>query len=121
MCDLLWSDPQDMNGRSASKRGVGCQFGPDVTHKFCETNALDYVVRSHEVKPEGYEVHHDGKCITVFSAPNYCDTMGAFITIRGDNLTPRFTSFTAVDHPSVSNFIFVFCCVNRLFEDYKII
>ncbi|MCP9262459.1 Serine/threonine-protein phosphatase 5 [Dirofilaria immitis] len=104
MCDLLWSDPQDIDGRSASKRGVGCQFGPDVTHKFCETNGLDYVVRSHEVKPEGYEVHHDGKCITVFSAPNYCDTMGnkgAFITIRGDNLTPRFTSFTAVNHPSV--------------------
>ncbi|CAG9534798.1 unnamed protein product [Cercopithifilaria johnstoni] len=104
MCDLLWSDPQDLEGRSASKRGVGCQFGPDVTHKFCEANGIDYVVRSHEVKPEGYEVHHDGKCITVFSAPNYCDTMGnkgAFITIRGDNLTPRFTSFTAVDHPSV--------------------
>lgn len=47
MCDLLWSDPQDMDGRSASKRGVGCQFGPDVTHKFCEANGLDYVVRYH--------------------------------------------------------------------------
>jgi hypothetical protein len=23
------------------------------------------------VKNEGYEVAHDGKCITVFSAPNY--------------------------------------------------
>lgn len=22
---------------------------------------------------EGYLVEHDGKCITVFSAPNYCD------------------------------------------------
>ena len=31
----------------------------------------EYVVRSHEVKDEGYEVHHNGKCITVFSAPNY--------------------------------------------------
>ena len=26
-----------------------------------------------EVKDEGYEIEHDGKLITVFSAPNYCD------------------------------------------------
>ncbi|PKK16767.1 serine/threonine-protein phosphatase 5 [Columba livia] len=25
----------------------------------------------HEVKAEGYEVTHGGKCVTVFSAPNY--------------------------------------------------
>ncbi len=31
------------------------------------------VIRSHEVKDEGYLVEHHGKCITVFSAPNYCD------------------------------------------------
>ncbi len=29
------------------------------------------VIRSHQVMQEGYEVSHDGKCITVFSAPNY--------------------------------------------------
>lgn len=33
----------------------------------------DMVVRSHEVKAEGYEVEADGKLVTVFSAPNYCD------------------------------------------------
>ena len=33
-------------------------------------------VRSHEVKDQGYEVEADGKLITVFSAPNYCDQMG---------------------------------------------
>lgn len=33
----------------------------------------ELVVRSHEVKDEGYEIEHDGKLITVFSAPNYCD------------------------------------------------
>ena len=59
------------NGRSVSKRGVSCQFGPDVTERFLEENKLDFIVRSHEVKTEGYEVTHSGKCITVFSAPNY--------------------------------------------------
>jgi len=59
------------NGRSVSKRGVSCQFGPDVTARFLEENNLDFIVRSHEVKAEGYEVTHSGKCITVFSAPNY--------------------------------------------------
>lgn len=71
MCELLWSDPQPCYGRGPSKRGVGIQFGPDVTEKFCKRNNLDYVIRSHEVKDMGYEVTHDGKCITVFSAPNY--------------------------------------------------
>lgn len=71
MCELLWSDPQPQMGRAPSKRGVGVQFGPDVTQNFLRINNLDYIVRSHEVKNDGYEVGHDGKCITVFSAPNY--------------------------------------------------
>ncbi|GMT10951.1 hypothetical protein PFISCL1PPCAC_2248, partial [Pristionchus fissidentatus] len=104
MCDLLWSDPYSINGRSPSKRGVGCQFGPDVSETWCKENGVDYVVRSHEVKVEGWEEHHNGRVYTVFSAPNYCDQMGnkgAFITIKGDNLTPRFTSFSEVSHPTV--------------------
>ncbi|UYV62313.1 PPP5C [Cordylochernes scorpioides] len=104
MCELLWSDPQAWNGRAPSKRGVGIQFGPDVTARFLQHNQLDYVVRSHEVKPEGYEVAHDGKCITVFSAPNYCDTMGnkgAFITTRAPGLKPEFVTYKAVPHPNV--------------------
>ncbi|KAH0568823.1 serine/threonine-protein phosphatase 5 [Cotesia glomerata] len=104
MCELLWSDPQPQMGRAPSKRGVGVQFGPDVTHEFCKLNGLDYIVRSHEVKNDGYEVSHDGKCITVFSAPNYCDTMGnrgAFITLNGKDMKPQFTSYEAVPHPNV--------------------
>lgn len=50
---------------------MSCQFGPDVTERFLEQNKLDFIIRSHEVKAEGYEVTHSGKCITVFSAPNY--------------------------------------------------
>ncbi|GIX71518.1 hypothetical protein CEXT_209441 [Caerostris extrusa] len=104
MCELLWSDPQVQPGISASKRGVGIQFGPDVTKKFLSKNKLDYVIRSHEVKANGYEVAHDGKCITVFSAPNYCDTMGnkgAFITMKGRDMKPKFVSYNAVPHPNV--------------------
>ncbi|KAI3379983.1 hypothetical protein SNEBB_010435 [Seison nebaliae] len=64
MCDLLWSDPFDGVGTFASKRGVGIQFGSDITEKFCERNNLLYVIRSHEVKMEGYVVQHHGKLIT---------------------------------------------------------
>ena len=71
MCEILWSDPQRARGRGPSKRGVGLSFGPDVTARFCERNNVGLVVRSHEVKEEGYEVDHDGKLVTVFSAPNY--------------------------------------------------
>uniref|UniRef100_A0A8C5M1G9 Serine/threonine-protein phosphatase n=1 Tax=Leptobrachium leishanense TaxID=445787 RepID=A0A8C5M1G9_9ANUR len=104
MCDLLWSDPQPQDGRSTSKHGVSCQFGPDVSRKFLKENGLDYIIRSHEVKPEGYEVCHDGQCVTVFSAPNYCDQMGnkgAYIHLSGSDLKPKFHQFDAVPHPNV--------------------
>ncbi|KAJ3104101.1 Serine/threonine-protein phosphatase 5 [Phlyctochytrium planicorne] len=103
MCELLWSDPQDLPGRSRSKRGVGIQFGPDVTEEFCKTNGLDCIIRSHEVKSEGYEVAHNGRCITIFSAPNYCDSVGnkgAYIEI-GPDLKLKYHQFTAVEHPNV--------------------
>uniref|UniRef100_A0A1B6CFM8 protein-serine/threonine phosphatase n=1 Tax=Clastoptera arizonana TaxID=38151 RepID=A0A1B6CFM8_9HEMI len=115
MCELLWSDPQPYPGRAPSKRGVGVQFGPDVTSMFLETNGLDYIVRSHEVKNDGYEVAHEGKCITVFSAPNYCDTMGnkgAYITLSGKDMTPNFTTYEAVPHPNVKPMMYANSLLN---------
>jgi len=104
MSDMLWSDPQKQNGRGPSKRGpVGVAFGPDVTHKFLGENKLELLIRSHEVKDEGYEVEAEGKLITIFSAPNYCDQMGnkgALIKL-GSDLKPKFTQFTAVPHPNI--------------------
>lgn len=64
MMEMLWTDPQEEPGRGPSKRGVGMQFGPDVTKRFCDNNGLEAVIRSHEVRMDGYEVQHDGKCIT---------------------------------------------------------
>ena len=111
MSDLLWSDPQPFPGKSPSKRGVGFSFGPDIAEAFLNRNGLQLLVRSHEVKEEGYLVEHGGKTITVFSAPNYCDTMGnkgAFIHFHGGEssssssiLEPVYTQFEAVPHPNV--------------------
>mmetsp|Transcript_16274 Transcript_16274/g.23974 ORF Transcript_16274/g.23974 Transcript_16274/m.23974 type:complete len:506 (-) Transcript_16274:38-1555(-) len=103
MSDLLWSDPQPFPGKSPSKRGIGWSFGPDITAAFLESNGLELLVRSHEVKDDGYLVEHGGKTITIFSAPNYCDQMGnkgAFIHFEGD-LKPSFTQYDAVSHPPV--------------------
>lgn len=49
-------------------------------------------------------MEHGGYCITVFSAPKYCDQMdnkGAFIRFRGADMVPNFTTFEAVPHPAV--------------------
>lgn len=103
MMEMLWTDPQPNPGRGPSKRGVGLQFGPDVTKRFCEKNGLEAIIRSHEVRMEGYEVEHDGRCITVFSAPKYCDTTenkGAYINL-GPDLKLEYHSFDAVPHPDI--------------------
>eukprot|EP01117_Protostelium_nocturnum_P005144 TRINITY_DN1868_c0_g1_i3.p1 TRINITY_DN1868_c0_g1~~TRINITY_DN1868_c0_g1_i3.p1 ORF type:complete len:117 (-),score=37.13 TRINITY_DN1868_c0_g1_i3:48-398(-) len=103
MCELLWSDPSPFPGRQPNKRGVGITFGPDVTAKFLKDNGLELVVRSHEVKEEGYLVEADGKLITIFSAPNYCDNVGnkgALIRFDSD-MKPNFIQFTAVPHPAI--------------------
>lgn len=125
MSDVLWSDPQPFPGRGPSKRGVGKSFGPNITAAFLKANGLELLIRSHEVREEGYLVEHDGKCITVFSAPNYCDQMGnkggvvRLVRRAGpgapplpagpppggdDGYTlahPEFVSFDAVPHPPV--------------------
>lgn len=104
MTEMLWSDPQPGRGRAPSKRGVGVAFGQDVTDNFLKTNNLKMVIRSHEMKEEGYQEEHDGKLVTIFSAPNYCDQMGnkgAYIRLDGKTLTPKYTTFEAVKHPAV--------------------
>ena len=107
MTEMLWADPMPSLGRAPSKRGVGLCFGPDVTENFLEKNKLQLVIRSHEMKEEGYEVEHHGKLITVFSAPNYCDQMGnkgALVNLTKDNdgkVHHSIESFDAVPHPDV--------------------
>ncbi|KAK2464265.1 hypothetical protein APHAL10511_003722 [Amanita phalloides] len=101
MCELLWTDPQDQPGRGPSKRGVGISFGPDVTKRWCKLNGVSAIIRSHEVRQDGYQVEHDGLCITVFSAPNYVDqagNKGAFVRVNSSG-EKEFKQFEASAHP----------------------
>jgi serine/threonine-protein phosphatase 5 len=103
MTELLWSDPRDENGWRPSDRGAGVYFGEDVTEKFLNDNNLTLLIRSHEVKMEGYEIQHSGKTITIFSAPNYNDitgNKGAIIKVIGEEMELNFTKFDAVPHPA---------------------
>lgn len=100
---LLWTDPQEMPGRGPSKRGVGLGFGPDVTRRWCELNEVTAVIRSHEVRQDGYAIEHDGLCITTFSCPNYCDSTGnqaAYVKMQDDG-TLSYHQFSAVPHPDM--------------------
>jgi len=71
--DLLWSDPQEENGKHISPRGLGIMWGPDVTQKFLKQQDMEFIVRSHEcpANNQGYALIHKNKVITIFSASNY--------------------------------------------------
>ena len=105
MNEILWSDPFDGNGTLPSDRGAGVLYGQDVTEKFQKENNLKLLIRSHEVRDEGYSIEHGGKHITDFSAPNYCDSVGnkgAIVKFdRGDMEHPYFIKFNASPHPII--------------------
>lgn len=108
LIDILWGDPRGGDGYGPSYRkqkGV-YTFGPDVTKAFCEKNHLQCIVRSHEVKAQGWRWDHP-QLLSVFSAPNYLDTgnnQGAFLKvtksasgeIKFDPMT-----YSAVPHPDL--------------------
>eukprot|EP00929_Paragymnodinium_shiwhaense_P080536 TRINITY_DN42009_c0_g1_i1.p1 TRINITY_DN42009_c0_g1~~TRINITY_DN42009_c0_g1_i1.p1 ORF type:complete len:980 (+),score=227.17 TRINITY_DN42009_c0_g1_i1:79-3018(+) len=77
--DSMWSDPSDHNGIGSNSRGDEIvTFGPDVTRRFLRENKFRLLVRSHQLPDNGsgYEWNHDFRCLTVFSASNYCGDCG---------------------------------------------
>lgn len=74
MHDLLWSDPHEgvVNfGPNEQRGGDGVVFGPAATRKYLEENNLTLLIRSHQRKQDGFDVSHEGLCVTVFSASDY--------------------------------------------------
>lgn len=72
MCDLLWSDPEEIEGWGLSPRGAGYLFGGDVCSQFNQTNKIELICRAHQLVTEGYKWMFSDQLVTVWSAPNYC-------------------------------------------------
>lgn len=97
MCDLLWSDPDDVSGWAVSPRGAGYLFGRDIVDMFCHLNDVTLIARAHQLVMDGYRTMFDDSLVTVWSAPNYCYRCGnvAAILTLDDELQRTFKVFNA--------------------------
>ena len=97
MCDLMWSDPEDIDGWGLSPRGAGYLFGGDITAQFNQTNKIELIGRAHQLVMEGYKYMFSESLVTVWSAPNYCYRCGnvAAILELDEHLSRQFKIFDA--------------------------
>lgn len=55
-CDLVWSDPEEVDTWAVSPRGAGWLFGDKVSSEFNHVNGLQLIARAHQLVNEGYKV-----------------------------------------------------------------
>lgn len=111
---ILWSDPTEKiaQGYIPNRRGVGIEWSKEITDNFLENNDYSLIIRSHEVKDNGYEFLHNNRVLTLFSASVYCgasDNLGA-VAIYDSNegilpgvTLPKIESYYAVATTAVGD------------------
>lgn len=99
LCDLCWSDPEDVDKWSRSSRGAGYLFGANQTKEFCHLNGdLEFVARSHQLAMDGFKWFFDDKLVIVWSAPNYMYKSGnkaSVMKYKGRGIQPELVVFDA--------------------------
>ncbi|KAF6006394.1 sporulation-induced protein [Brettanomyces bruxellensis] len=98
-CDLVWSDPDNVDTWAISPRGAGWLFGAKVAREFNHINNLQLIARAHQLVMEGFRYHFPDKdVVTVWSAPNYCYRCGNVASVMkvDDHLDVNFQIFSAV-------------------------
>ncbi|KAK8892943.1 hypothetical protein M9Y10_030197 [Tritrichomonas musculus] len=77
LTDLLWSDPsQDSNILfDKNQRGQGCSFNNEAVEIFLKNTSLSRIIRAHQCVKRGFYKNFNNKCITVFSASSFNESM----------------------------------------------
>jgi diadenosine tetraphosphatase ApaH/serine/threonine PP2A family protein phosphatase len=94
--DLLWSDPIEGDGEDPNwGRGVGVEFGADVSAAVCKALGVERIVRSHQpqLAASGPYVVHGGRVVTVNATSVYGGVPFVYLI---DPKNPKTTNFETV-------------------------